>query len=702
MKSTLWITAVVLVLSASLGSVAPQSGYDQFQKALAKERGDGNIEEAIALFQKVISETKDESLAAQAQLRIGFCYEKLGQEKARQALEAFQKVVEKYPAQTSSVRTAREKLLALAKTHAPGQDAARGLTITKLFDDGFMGSLSPDGTHHTLLTEEAELAVREVATGKVRRLTKNDKLLDHFANLSFFSPDGQKIAYSWYDDNEVFSLWLVNFDGSGNRSLVPSQKEWNVDPSGWFPDGKHILAVRHRSLYFPPALCQIVSVAVADGSFKVLKELRAQTPTTISLSPDGRFIVYDYPPADATNHDVYLMAADGSGSTRLVENPADEYALGWTPNGTRVLFSSDRAGNWGVWSVAVQNGKADGAATLVKPDLGRIRPIGFARDGALYYGIGGWFFDIYAQDVDLDQGKSLGDATLAVQRFVGGNLSLSWSPDGQYLTYISRRNPGARAASDVLRIRTVKTGAERELVPELNRFYSPRWSPDSRQLMVQGFDRSNRLGDFLLDVSTGSMRPVLQTGKDNYQEAITAEWSSDGKSVFYVRKNPADPKSQIMMRDLATVQDAPVTASPRKEWSFGAPKASPDGTRVAAVMFDETRKTTPLMVLPARGGEARSVCELEGSDRIGSFAWTPDSGQLLFIKKLPQDRRELWLVSVENGALRKVSDLPTRADRMALRPDGRKVAYTTSVRKAEVWVMENFLPGDAGTGKGKR
>jgi hypothetical protein len=67
----------------------------------------------------------------------------------------------------------------------------------------------------------------------------------------------------------------------------------------------------------------------------------------------------------------------------------------------------------------------------------------------------------------------------------------------------------------VLRIRTVKSGAERELVPELDSFYSPRWSPDSRQLMLQGFDRSNRLGDFLLDVSTGTMRFVLQTGNSN-------------------------------------------------------------------------------------------------------------------------------------------------------------------------------------------
>jgi Skp family chaperone for outer membrane proteins len=65
------ILAAIIILAAfaaafAFGALAPQNGHDQFQKALAKERGEGNLEEAIALYQKVIAETKDETLAAQA------------------------------------------------------------------------------------------------------------------------------------------------------------------------------------------------------------------------------------------------------------------------------------------------------------------------------------------------------------------------------------------------------------------------------------------------------------------------------------------------------------------------------------------------------------------------------------------------------------------------------------------------------------
>jgi tetratricopeptide (TPR) repeat protein len=211
MKKSMVIAAAIMVLSSSLGSLALQNGYDQFQKALAKERGEGNLEEAIALYQKVINETKDEALAAQAQLRIGFCYEKLGREEAR---KAFQKVVDKYPAQIDSVKTAREKLVVLAKAQAPPPPAGGGLTVRKIISLGYDGSPSSDGSFISFTDwGQGNLAVKDLATGSVRRLTKN-ATGDQFVGHSVISPDNRKIAYSWYDENGVYSLWLINVDGT--------------------------------------------------------------------------------------------------------------------------------------------------------------------------------------------------------------------------------------------------------------------------------------------------------------------------------------------------------------------------------------------------------------------------------------------------------------------------------------------------------
>jgi len=294
MKRTFRLLAIFLLIYASLGSLAPQSGYDQFQKALAKERVEAKLEEAIALYQKVIEGTKDESLAANAQLRIGICYEKLGQARVKQALEAFQKVVDKYPTQADAVKMAREKLLILAKAQASPPPAARSLTVRKLSLSDFNGSPSPDGSFMTFTDwGKGNLGVRDLVLDSTRNLT-NNATVDTYVNHSVVSPDNRRIAYSWYGEDGQFGLWLINVDGSGNRLLCAGQKGWNIEPLDWSPDGSQILAA--HSLSYPSRACQIVFVAASDGSMKVIKELGRKVPSRMCFSPDGRFIVYDYPP----------------------------------------------------------------------------------------------------------------------------------------------------------------------------------------------------------------------------------------------------------------------------------------------------------------------------------------------------------------------------------------------------------------------
>lgn len=58
--------------------------------------------------------------------------------------------------------------------------------------------------------------------------------------------------------------------------------------------------------------------------------------------------------------------------------------MGWVPESNHVLFASDRTGTNSLWSLAVVDGKPEGAPTLLKRDVGRILPLGFARDGSFF------------------------------------------------------------------------------------------------------------------------------------------------------------------------------------------------------------------------------------------------------------------------------------------------------------------------------
>ena len=96
MERVIAIFLSCVLLSAS--SLLASSVEETYQAALMQEKGEGNLEEAIRLYQQVIEAHEkgegDESMAARAQLRIGVCQEKLGLAQARQTYEA---VRDKYP-----------------------------------------------------------------------------------------------------------------------------------------------------------------------------------------------------------------------------------------------------------------------------------------------------------------------------------------------------------------------------------------------------------------------------------------------------------------------------------------------------------------------------------------------------------------------------------------------------------------------------
>ncbi len=65
----------------------------------------------------------------------------------------------------------------------------------------------------------------------------------------------------------------------------------------------------------------------------------------LDVSPDGRTVIFDL------MGDIYTMPVEGGIATRIVAGSSFDMQPRFSPDGSRVAFISDRAGNWNIWTM---------------------------------------------------------------------------------------------------------------------------------------------------------------------------------------------------------------------------------------------------------------------------------------------------------------------------------------------------------------
>lgn len=717
MRKAVILTVVFLLFVFCIATLAAQNGYDLFQKALAKERAEGNLEEAIALYQKVIEESKDESLAAKAQLRIGICYEKLGRQEAQ---KAYQKVIDNYPSQTEAVRLARQKLSRFVQAKSVMEKSAEGLKIVNIKADPMVdgcADISPDGRYLSFVDWwTGDLAVYDVQKEKKRRLTDKGswKKSEEFALYSRWSPDGKKIVYDWWG-NESLDLRIIGLDNPNPRILyrIPYDETGEGEYAqslDWSPDGKRILALFWKK----NGETQIVSISVEDGSIQTIKTLDRKKPTgginNIRFSPDGRHIAYDLPASEeSTEHDIFLLSIDGKIEIKLIEHPANDVFLGFLPDGKHLLFSSNRRGTWDLWTAAVGEGRELGVPEGIKSNMGHIFPLGITQEGSFFYTHLQSQRDIYSAEIDPETGEILTPPKKTIKYYEGTNDWPDYSPDGRYLAYMSRRNIRALRrtsgdAGNVLCIFSFETEKNEEVSTELDIRGPLHWSPGGRSILISGSYDDESWGLYTIDVQAGEVTPIV------IDESVhpSCEWSLDGKSVFYVRNNKKENFCEVLAKNIESGEQKKLYhTNEAKRFSISR---SPNGKWLA--IFDNRGKQRGLRILPVTGGEPKELYTFKGGERVGNFlshTWSAD-GRFVLLPHRPQlegeldvDKREklkwsLLCIPVEGGEPHKI-DLGAFFIRfLSIHPDGRHIAFASAGftgKPKGVWVMENFLPEEA-------
>jgi len=194
----------------------------------------------------------------------------------------------------------------------------------------------------------AQVFVMDTSGRHVRMLTRGHAN----SGLPAWSPDGRRIAFST-DRNapdEGDEIYVMNADGSRQRSVTRNLPFSNDAWPSWAPDGKRLVFAREGL-----ADTAIYVVNVDRSGLRRLTRDKQALDTQPAWSPDGKQIVYESDIFMLPGQ-IFAMSPDGKHRRQLTDPTVGASSRpSWSSDGHRIVFMASRDHHTDVWTM-----RADG------------------------------------------------------------------------------------------------------------------------------------------------------------------------------------------------------------------------------------------------------------------------------------------------------------------------------------------------------
>jgi TolB protein len=249
-------------------------------------------------------------------------------------------------------------------------------------------------------------------------------------------------------------IYVMDADG-GNARPATANRSINSFPA-WSPDGDAIVYTSYRHANRPQLFISARGRGSPGRPFARLGTERPQYRAVFDAS--GKWLALVLSTDGAA--EIYAARPDGSGLRRLTNDRGIDISPSWSPDGSRIAFSSDRTGSPQVY--------------VMDADGGNVRRLTF-------------------------QGSY--------------NTSPVWSPDGQWIAYQAR----VGGQFDIWLV-DPEGGMNVPLVEHPRSDETPSWAPNSRKLAFSS-TRRGRADIYVVDVSGDNLLRVTSDAGENRSPA---------------------------------------------------------------------------------------------------------------------------------------------------------------------------------------
>ncbi|MCH7904324.1 MAG: PD40 domain-containing protein [Armatimonadetes bacterium] len=414
---------------------------------------------------------------------------------------------------------------------------------------------------------------------------------------------------------------------------------------------------------------------------------------SLDVSPDGSTIVFDL------LGDLYTLPIMGGEARKIVGGISFEGQPRFSPDGEKIVFTSDRSGADNVW---IADADGDNAKALTKGRNSHYFSPDWTPDGK-YIVVSKMIRGQVSVTMlvptlrmyHVDGGSGL---TLSSQASGSGGFSRQFqmgavaSPDGRYVYFAFHNGrPRRNAMFPIWQVSRydLRTGDTQRLTNAQGSAMRPAISPDGEH-MVYATRFETQTGLRVRNLVTHEERWLAYPVTRDDQESVASRdtypgysFMPDGKSLIV----PVNGKIARIDFKSGKMTDIPFTAkvsvkvNPTVHFDYKVEsgdqvtarlvrwaKLSPSGTQVAFTAFNK------LWVQDLPSGEPKRLTQSEG---VGEFmpAWTPDGKEIVYVT-WSGNGGSVMKVSADGGTPMKLTHTDAYYSDPAVTLDGKRIVFT--------------------------